>query len=101
MQAFIDAMMPRRVEGPAGSEYGEVCQWCLNPFNVKIKLSGKPRNSIEYERLRTILKISDHTLEPVICDSCFDMVIGSALDAEKVGGMSVPMPGNNLLAQMR
>jgi len=67
------------------------CQWCLGPFVAEIKLSGRPRDSIEYEPLRKALFIADATHEPVICDGCFAGVMSSAPPPERVGAVFGPL----------
>lgn len=54
------------------------CTRCLEPFEIETKLSGLPRNSVEYEPLRRALKIQDHTYNPELCDLCVEIILSTA-----------------------
>jgi len=91
-----------RPQGPAGTPCTDICQWCLNPFGFTMKLSGKPRDSIQYEPLRRVLKIDDPTFEPVICDPCYERVTKVSLaDEWLLPGASNGVTQNNLLKMSR
>jgi hypothetical protein len=64
-----------RTEHPRSADesglYTFICDRCRNPFVTRMRKSGKPRDSIEYEPLRKKLMIQDPSYEPVFCDSCF------------------------------
>ncbi|HZS57536.1 MAG TPA: hypothetical protein VFA65_24260 [Bryobacteraceae bacterium] len=94
----LKSLEPRRPHGPVGSLLADVCQWCLKPFTITMKHSGKPRNSTDYEPLRKVLKITDHAFEPVICDACMKSVLESALPDDRLKpGVSNCQPPNMLL----
>jgi hypothetical protein len=63
-----------RLQHPRASD-GDIhtykCERCLNPFETRMRKSGKPRDSIEYEPLRKKLMITDPNHDPVVCDACF------------------------------
>ena len=48
------------------------CQWCLNIFE------RPPRDFSELFALRSTLRMPDSAPAPVICDSCYQGVMGSA-----------------------
>ena len=58
---------PRDQQAP---EQSHICERCLNPFVARPRLSGKLRDSIEYEPLRKKLMLGPDA-EPVLCDGCF------------------------------
>lgn len=94
----LKSLEARRPGGAAGSLQADICQWCLNPFTYTVKRSGKHRDSIEYEPLRKILRITDYAFDPVICDGCFDQVTKSALPDDKLSpGMCNAQHPNLLL----
>lgn len=74
-----------------------VCDRCRNPFDTKLRLSGKPRDSIEYEPLRKKLMITDPNYDPVICDACFVDIMSHKTESP----MSDGMPGSNMPLVMR
>lgn len=47
------------------------CERCFNPFDTRLRKSGKLRDSIEYEPLRAKLMITNPNHDPVLCDACF------------------------------
>lgn len=75
MKLFIlEHNLRRQRENPgcAGPEYTLVCESCHRSFQTMPKLSGQQRTSYEYEVLRRVLLITDHTAMPVFCDPCYE-----------------------------
>ncbi len=58
--------------GCAGPDVTLVCESCKRMFQAMPKLSGQQRTSFEYETLRRVLLIQDHTVMPVFCDPCYE-----------------------------
>jgi hypothetical protein len=61
--------------GCAGADYTLVCENCKKLFQAPTKLSGQQRTSFEYECLRRVLLIADHTVLPVFCDACYEQAV--------------------------
>lgn len=71
---------PRHPKGEAGQLLTDVCQWCFNAFDYTVSRSGWQRTSVEYEQLCKFLHI-EQNFHPVICQPCYEMVIGTAGNA--------------------
>ena len=61
--------------GCAGPNFTLVCDNCARLFQSPLKNSGLQRTSYEYERLRAVLLITDHTVLPVFCDDCYEQAV--------------------------
>ena len=61
--------------GCCGPNYTLVCDNCTRLFQASCKLSGWQRTSYEYECLRRVLLITDHTVLPVFCDDCYEQAV--------------------------
>jgi|SRR5581483_199583 len=72
------------------------CERCLYPFDARMRLSGKLRDSVEYEPLRAKLMLTPD-VDPVLCDGCFVDV----MTAKTPAPMSDGMPGSNTPAVLR
>lgn len=68
---YADSSRTQQPRAADSSIYTHVCERCLNPFQARLRKSGKLRDSIEYEPLRKKLMITDPNHDPVLCDPCF------------------------------
>lgn len=67
----VDALIKARGIIEAINERREVCRQCFQPFTFK------DRSFPEWFQLRAILLIPDSQPNPMICDDCYDKVVGS------------------------
>jgi hypothetical protein len=70
----------RRPVGNGGDLLADICQWCFNPFTYTVGRNGLHRPSLEYERLCELLHMPK-TTQPVICEPCYEYVVGTAQNA--------------------
>jgi hypothetical protein len=73
------------------------CERCAKPFVYRNRLSGKQRDSIEYEPLRKKLMIQDSSVEPVLCDGCFLDIMTHDTPAPMTAGLE----GDNMPLTLR
>lgn len=77
------AAKPEDVEqAPLPSAAPGMCEYCLFPIQ-----DYRPRTQVESEYLRNALLITAPTLDPVICDRCFNRALqgfGATAEAHQV-----------------
>jgi hypothetical protein len=72
----------RRPSGGHGELLSDFCQWCFNPFSYIVGRNGQQRSSVQYEDLCLLLHMPTNT-QPVICDPCYEYVVGTARNATR------------------
>ena len=88
-----EMVAPRRPAGGHGELLADMCQWCFNPFSYIVGRNGQHRSSLESERLCELLHLPKTTM-PVICEPCYEYVVGTAQNA--VRGFEQPGWSNGL-----
>lgn len=73
------------------------CERCLNPFETRLRKSGKLRDSVEYEPLRKKLMMADPNHDPVLCDGCFVDIMSWHTPRPMTDGLSDIPPVMRLL----
>jgi len=87
IQKTPEMVAARRPVGNGGDLLADTCQWCFSPFAYTVGRNGAHRSSLEYEQLCDLLHIHK-SFQPVICDACYDYVMGTAQNA--VRGFNEP-----------
>ena len=77
------------------------CERCLNPFDTRLRKSGKLRDSVEYEPLRKKLMITDPNHDPVFCDACFVDIMSWETPQPMTNGLDNIPPVMRLLTEQK